>query len=233
MKKLQEWQDKIDNLSLRERAAIFFCSLTVVYFVWDMLLMQPLQVTEKRVQSQLQQKQTEQAALNTQIQQLVAGERTDPDRAGREKLQMLKSQLREIELRVQESTQQLVSPKQMAVMLESVLRKVKGLELLEVRGMGSEPIIKPKQPAATGAKPEAQVASEQAPVSVVQNAYKHGLRIRFKGDYMGTLEYIRELENSGWGFFWESLEFEVKEYPDSIAVITVFTLSLDKNWIGV
>jgi MSHA biogenesis protein MshJ len=232
MDKLKEWQGKIDNLSLRERGALLFCVLFVVYFIWDMFLMQPLQIREKRANTQLQQKQAEQLALNTQVQALVVDVRTDPDKAGREKLRSLRSQLQEIESQMQDSTQQLISPRNMAVMLENVLRKVQGLELLEVKGLGSEPVIKLTKPTTAGG-PAEQVAIETKPVGVIDNAYKHGLRIKFRGDYMSTLAYIQELENMEWGFFWESLKFEVNEYPSSTAVITVFTLSLDENWIGV
>jgi MSHA biogenesis protein MshJ len=232
MGKLKEWQGKIDNLSMRERGAVFFCTLFVVYFVWDMFLLQPLQIEEKRVKSQLQQKQTEQLALNTQIQNMVVDKRTDPNKADREKLHALKSQLEKIESQVQTSTQQLVSPNNMAVILETVLLKVKGLELLAVRGLGAEAVIKPKDAVEDNKATKATVPGPE-PAGIVDNAYKHGLRIEFEGDYMSTLEYIRELENLEWGFFWESLEFKVNEYPDSTVAITVFTLSLDENWIGI
>ncbi len=83
METLKAWQVKIDGLSLRERAAIFFCALFVVYFFWNMLLMQPLQIREKRITSQLQQKQAEQLILNTQVQNLVTDMRADPNKANR------------------------------------------------------------------------------------------------------------------------------------------------------
>ncbi len=228
MEKLKEWQDKVDELSLRERCAIFFCTLFVLYFVWDLFLMQPLQVMEKRVVSQLKQKQAEQFAVNAQIQKFNFSKKNDPDIADREVLKALKIELSETELQVKESTQQLISPKEMAVMLESVLLKVKGLELQHIKGMGGKPIVEVKAVTKEGGDDV-----KNAPTSAVDNAYKHGLKIVFEGDYLSTLEYIQELENLGWGFFWESLELNVKEYPNSIVSITVFTLSLDKNWIGV
>ena len=229
---LKEWGEKIDDLSLRERGAVFFCTLVVIYFLWDLFLMQPLQIAEKRTNSQLQQKQAEQFALNAELLQLNVNKQSDPNKADKEKLQVLKRQLAETEVEVEESTQHLISPKQMAVMLEAVLLKVKGLELLEIKGLGSTPIVEVKAPV-EGQKNTEEVKTEIGPASVVKNAYKHGLRIVFQGDYMSTLEYIQELEGLGWGFFWESLDLEVKEYPDSIVSITVYTLSLNKNWIGV
>ncbi len=134
-----------------------------------------------------------------------------------------------IESQLRNSAQKLISPDNMAVMLETVLLKVKGLELLEVRGLGAKPVIEPNEAVADDPQANQLVGS----AGMIDNAYKHGLRIEFQGDYLGTLEYIQELENLEWDFFWESLEFEVGEYPESRAAITVFTLSLDENWIGV
>ncbi len=232
MNKLKQWQEKIDALSLRERGAIFFCTIFVLYFACNIFLMQPLELKERRIKTQLQQKQAEQLALNLQIQDLVVDNNADPDRADREKLQALRSQLKEIESKVRESSQQLIAPENMAAMLEKVLLEVKGLELVDVRGLGAEPVIKTAKPLAEG-KDIQQVSTESGLPGELDNAYKHGLRIEFQGDYLSTLQYVRALENLQWDFLWESLEFEVNEYPKSTAAITVFTLSLDKNWIGV
>jgi MSHA biogenesis protein MshJ len=229
---IKEVQNKIDSLSVRERAAVFFCTLLVMYFVWDVFFIQSLQITEKRAKSQLQQKQAEQFGLTTQLQKLDLGTKVDPNKADRNTLQSLKSQLSVIEAEVQASTKNLISPKDMAVMLESVLLEVKGLKLLEVKGLGGQPIIKVKavEKNAEGAE---EPATEPEKDKIINNAYKHGLKIVFEGDYMSTLKYIQALEDLKWGFFWDSLELNVKEYPDSTVSITLFTLSLDKNWIGV
>ena len=67
----------------------------------------------------------------------------------------------------------------------------------------------------------------------INNAYRHGLRIEFIGDYLTTLDYLKSLEKLEWGFFWDNFELEVKEYPDAKAAIEIFTLSLRQQWIGV
>jgi MSHA biogenesis protein MshJ len=232
MNKVKELQDKIDNLSLRERGAVFFCTLIVMFFVWDSFLMQPLQIKQKRIDSQLQLKKAEQFALNVQLQKFTVNNDSDPDKADKEKLQSLKSQLVAIEKQLQETTKQLIAPKDMAKMLETVLLEIRGLELVEVKGLGGEPIIKSK-PAEVAVEDAKQDTVKPKPVGVIDNAYKHGLKIVFEGDYMSTLAYVQALESLGYGFFWENLELNVKEYPDSTVTITVFTLSLDENWIGV
>lgn len=232
MVKVKEMQDKIDNLSLRERSAVFFCSLVVIFYVWDTFFMQPLQIKEKKANSELQQKKAEQFVLNVKLQQFTVVKDDDPDKADKEKLQSLKSELVAVEKQLKETTKQLIAPGDMAKMLETVLLEIRGLELVEVKGLGGEPIIKSK-PAEVTVEEANQDAVKPKPVGVIDNAYKHGLKIVFEGDYMSTLAYVQALESLGYGFFWENLELNVKDYPDSTVTITVFTLSLDKNWIGV
>lgn len=232
MSKIRIWADKIDGLSLRERAAILICSLMVIYFVWNSILMQPLRVSEKRYAQQLQQSRAEVQKLNLQIENIVSTGKHDPNEENKARLRALKAELSSIEKQVHESTSALISPGQMALMLETVLVKIKGLQLQKVKGLGSQPVVRKQNDDGT-AKPEADAVASDSSSDPVSNAYKHGLRIEFQGDYLSTLEYIRELENLEWGFFWESLDFRVNEYPNSSIGITVYTLSLDENWIGV
>jgi len=44
---------------------------------------------------------------------------------------------------------------------------------------------------------------------------------------------MRELESLEWRFFWDNLEYEVIEYPRGLITFTLYTISLDKDWIGV
>ena len=144
-------------------------------------------------------------------------------------MKRLRKQLNDIESAVQASTRQLVTPENMAVILQTVLQETRGLELLHVRGLGARPVV--EQAAKTAEESEGDRQTTGG--NVIDNAYKHGLRIEFEGDYLDTLEYVRALEKLDWKFFWDSFEFDVIEYPRSKAAINVFTLSLRKDWIGV
>jgi len=42
---------------------------------------------------------------------------------------------------------------------------------------------------------------------------------------------LRRLEALEWNFFWDRIEFQVKDYPDSSASIRLYTLSLTSDWI--
>lgn len=228
MDKIKAIMDRIDALSIRERGIILAGIIFIMFTVWDKLLMQPQLIEERKVLADLQLKQAEQTVMNIRFQEQARKGQIDPDTENRARLETLRKQLAEIESDVRESTNHLVSPNNMAVILQTILNKSRGLQLTEIKGLGVSPLI------ATAAVPAGQEGTVSPPaVDGLQNAYKHGLVLRFEGDYMSTLQYLRELEGLEWGFFWENLEYEVIEYPRGRVSITLYTLSLEKDWIGV
>lgn len=227
---------KIDDLSVRERAAVFLAILAVAFFIWNSYLMASLDSREKSLKAQLQQKQSEQTALNAELQILISSRQEDPNKQNREKLASLRTQLDKVRTEVTKSTKHLISPNKMAAVLENVLNKTRGLELVEVKGLGASPLVsgdKQDDKISSGDEPAVETTGDTEEDSGFANAYKHGLRVVFNGSFMSTLDYIKELEALENEFIWDNLTFEITEYPDGQVSITVFTLSLDRNWIGV
>lgn len=225
--------EKIDNLSIRERAIILFGILFVLYSVWDVLLMQPLNNQQKVVRADLQQMQASQLATYTQIQKIIEDNRKDPNIELEQKLNALKAELKQLHNEVQASTAHLVAPGQMAKILEEVLYKTKGLRLTALNSLGATSLTGDGQVKKTAGASTAIPKDEGTAGAEIASAYKHGIRIEFEGDYMATLNYLKELESLDSRFFWGSIEYQVTDYPLARAAIQVFTLSLQKNWIDV
>jgi MSHA biogenesis protein MshJ len=228
MNYINELMNRIDALTLRERAAIFIAILAVIFFVWNSILMSDIKFRERDIKAKLQQKQAERTGLNLELHGMISRGHEDPDALDKKKLEVLRSKLAKVRIEVMKSTRNLVSPEKMAGVLESVLTRTQGLDLVEVKGLGSTALLD-----SGGEKKKDTGKGTDASQDIVNNAYKHGLRIVFNGSYMSTLEYVRKLEMLNSGFLWDSLELEVKDYPRAEAAITVYTLSLDDNWIGV
>lgn len=230
---LTKIEEKIDNLSIRERAIILFGILFVLYSVWNVFLMQPLNNQQKIVKADMQQMQANQMATYTQIQKTLEDNRKDPNIELEQQLNALKAELKQLNDEVQATTAHLVVPGQMAKILEEVLYKTRGLRLTALKSLGATSLTGDgqgkKKAGASVTTPKDEGPAGQEIVS----AYKHGIRIEFEGDYMSTLNYLKELEVLDSRFFWDSIEFQVKDYPLSRAAIQVFTLSLQKNWIDV
>lgn len=238
MEQIRNLMGRIDALSIRERGIIFAGIVLVLFSVWDSVLMQPQLIQEKKLLSDLQIKHAEQSALNVKFQGQLKQQQTDPDKINREKLAELKTRLEQIESEVKQSTSHLISPRDMARILETILNKSGGLRLTEIKGLGASPLLATESETVatdTAAKPETITdnAVKKKDGSGLDNAYKHGLFIKLEGNYMSTLEYLKTLESLPWGFFWEKLDYEVMDYPTASISITLYTLSLEQDWIGV
>ena len=89
---------------------------------------------------------------------------------------------------------------------------------MELRSIAAEPVTQ-----AEGDDDAARVAS----------VFRHGVEIRLRGGYLSTLRYLEALEALPWRFFWDSLEYEVTEYPIAEITFILHTLSSEESWIGV
>jgi MSHA biogenesis protein MshJ len=47
------------------------------------------------------------------------------------------------------------------------------------------------------------------------------------------MSYLEKIESMPWDLYWENVQLDVEKYPQARIVITVFTLSLKKGWVGV
>jgi len=227
MEMLKALQNKIDDLSLRERAIVQFGIIAVIYFMCDLFLLEPLAIQQQRVISEIGQNSAELMELTVQMGQIIEESTTDPNAVNKKKLKQLKQELARLDADLQMTTAQLVPPKEMTKLLEMVLRRTEGLRLYKVNSLGTAPLFANEKAEATSSSDSG--AQENR---MVTTAYKHGLRIEFSGDFGGTLNYLRKLEELEWKFFWDEIEFKVNEYPESVSSISVFTISMNEGWIG-
>lgn len=231
MEQLKKIAEKIDSLTLRERGIVFLGLIAVMFVLWDSFFMSPLETEQKNLTSSLNKKNTERTILVTSLQDSINKSQVDPNAENILKLKELRSRLINVQAELESSTDHLVSPEDMPKILETVLHKTGGLTLLNLRSLGTTPLVDFETEEISNnnsGKDEAKLSSEN-----IGNAYRHGLRIEFQGDYLTTLNYLKQLEELEWGFFWDNFELNVNEYPKAKASVEIFTLSLKEEWIGV
>lgn len=229
--KFKQLSDRIDALSVRERAIIFLGLIAVLFSLWDALLSTPLANEQKALIAELNSKNSERLVLNTRMQALIESSQQDPDAENRKRLQLLRDKLSALESELAASTRNLVSPEEMPVLLESMLMQTRGLSLNSLKSLGVKPLVEQDEKQQSSAAPSD--AGNNVNANNISSAYKHGLRIEFDGDYFSTMAYLKKLEELEWGFFWDNFTLSVQDYPATNAAIEIFTLSLSKNWIGV
>jgi MSHA biogenesis protein MshJ len=214
-------QGRIDELTLRERAILFFAVVALLYLGWDSLLIAPQERQQSQLLSEISTIRQEIATLETQSLTIINRHSIDPNAEERRQLEQLEQASRQLEQQITEAVEGLIAPQQMAQALERVLKEQKGLGFVRLENLGATPLI-------------AAASSEgEEPTQSSVGIYKHTMRIELEGSYHNTLNYLRALEQLPWRLHWDSVELTMLDYPRAQVVITVNTLSLSEGWIGV
>lgn len=212
---------RIDAMTLRERTIMFVSLLVGLFLLADQVLFPGLRNQQKQLEKQTSDQLAQLNIINDQITKMVAENTEDPDVLLRARLAELKQRYAELETSSADITRGLVSPREMARLTQTLLRDNSGLQLVKAENLPAEVIP----------LTESEAKSE-APASG-PSVYRHGLRLEVKGSYADIVRYLYKLERLNWRVMWGEVKIETVQYPTSTATLTIYTLSLDKAWIGV
>ncbi len=238
---LEQQLDRFNNLSLRERGIIAGAILLGGLMLTNLLLIDP-QMTRKAAQTKrITQTKNEMAAVEAQLAEMQAKVK-DPDASNRAALQEIRKNMAAVDLRLHNIQDSLVPPDKMQSFLENLLSRNSRLELMALRTQAATPLITHAAEAAAK-KSESKDKDKEAPPTAKPDAtkavssgpgagiYKHAIEIRIAGSYPDLTKYLSELENMPQRILWERAELSVDKFPRNILTVTVYTLSLDKQWL--
>ena len=228
---------RVDNLELRQRSLLFVGLIVVFFALWQNLLMGPLDARRERLSGQVSRLRADIGAIHGQIGRLADSRTQDPNLAFRARLGQLREEIAGSGEHLESLTQQLIPPKRMAEVLESLLTRDTGLTLVGLEATGYAPILDSvTEPDAEGLKaeaPKAEVPDVPRGGEGLGGLYRHGLRLVFKGSYLNALEFLQEMEGLPWQFIWGRLDVDVEEHPSATVTLEVYTLSFDDAWLEV
>ncbi|MBI2313150.1 MAG: agglutinin biogenesis protein [Betaproteobacteria bacterium] len=205
--------DRIDNLALRERALIFAMAALIVVTLINVALLDPLLSKQRASSQQVVQQQREIAGIQERIQVLVQAKPSDVDAANRARLEQLQRQLADADAFLRGKQDHLVPPKKMAELLQQLLARNRGLQLVQLKTL-------PATPLAGGGAGVAQM-------------FQHGVEISVRGSYLDLLDYMAQLEKLPWQMYWARVSLTVEIHPTAQLTLTLYTLGLEKTWLAV
>jgi len=225
MKSIKSYMDtlsqRMDLLSQRERIWIFAVVFIVILFGAVRIVFMPLHAQQKTLQTRFNNTMKQIHIFDVEIERLVETSKKDPDDENRAQLQRLKKQLGSMDASLLTFTTGLVSPREMASLIEQVLKQNTVLHVRRVESLA--PIILNKQ----------DDDENHATNRTEQNVYQHGMRIELEGRYLDILKYLEQLEAMKWKVFWGKVALVSLEYPISRLSLVIYTLSLHEAWMGV
>ena len=209
MSKSREYEKKFMGLSLRERVLVALVGLSLIiapcYFsVLDRNLIEneKLSFEIKNLEDDYKNKQDELLAWQSKVTQ-------DPNEIMRRDIEKIEKDIALLDAVLNSETANLLDASEMTKVLTNILRTEKNIQILSVKSVQPEVLIK---------KDEAQL-------------YKHGISMVVRGRYLDIMNYLSSLETLDKNFYWDSLELNVDKYPYSIVTIEIYTLSVNKDFI--
>lgn len=224
----QEYAQKFDRLTLRERLMVFSAVAIVIVYVIHTAAIEPAQRRQQQLAAQMQNQREEAAALKAQRERL--GGAVAPDAALAARREALVRRIEETDATLRALHKSLVPAQRMNALLQEMLRADTGLQLVSLRTLETVPLLpdppKAAPPAAAGKTAPARPFAEA-------NVYKHGVEITLRGGYEELYNYLARLERSQWSMFWSRARLTTETHPRLTLTLTVYTLSLDKAWLEV
>jgi MSHA biogenesis protein MshJ len=221
----EQWRKlaaRFDALQPRERVLVLVGLVVGVALLFDALALQPLEARRKQLERQVAEARNSIKIAET----VLAGQVpiVDPEDVRRSYRNALRQQLAEIDQNMQGLQRGLVPPERMARLLEEMLSRSRGLQLLSLRTL---PVQRFETPAAA----PAGKAAKPAPKDPERTVYQHSFEITFQGSYFELHDYLTQLEKLPWQMFWGRISVRTEQYPRLRATLTVQTLSLNKAWL--
>lgn len=230
-----QWQrlaDRVDALSLRERALIFLAIALVLIVSVNLLLIDPLLTRSRNLQQRIVQEELQIKAMRAQIEELVEASTRDPDAELRLRLESLRLQSEQAAETLHGIQSGLVPPERIPALLQDLLRRNRSVSLVAMRTLPVE-TLGVAGAAAAGDAPAGAAAGErtEALAGPVGAVYKHGVEITVQGSYLDLLGYLEGIEALPWQMFWGAADVDGKDYPTVTLTLRLYTLSLDEAWL--
>ncbi len=220
---LTKLEARFQALSLRERVLVSVMVLAVVAGLAEFSIFGPLRdqrAFEKRAQADLQQR-TEQ--LENELAQLQAWH--SHQNAGAE-LAGVEQKLAIIDGQIQQLSQRMVPPEQMTALLQQLLQRDHGMQVLSLEKLPLETA----EPAAD----KTAAAETVMPRNKGSNdgLYRHRLRVSLRGNYFDTLAYLQAMEALPWTVYWDRLDYQTDVWPNGVLTLEIATIGQEEGWLG-
>jgi len=239
----------VHEKTLRERVIILLVIVVIVYGAAEILFLgahldnRDRQI--KQLNGLIESNQVAQQEVQTLLAQMTASRL-----AMQRQQQLLNEKLNRVDQQLASAASGFIPATLMPKVLEQLLDNSAGLILIKLE---NKPVVQVTDLDAdlsvaaridnTGGvdteisdQREVESADRMAELSLEHQAtvlYRHGVELQLQGSYLATLAYLKQLESLEWRFEWDTLLFDIQDYPVGTVTLEVYTYSTERDWIGV
>lgn len=222
-------RSRFDALNRRERMFVVLASWLAVLFILDAAAVEPARRSSASAAKVVAEKRGEVARLEADLAGLRSRKSQDPDAQAKKHIVELEGRIAAIDAQLEMARSRIVPPDRMAGLLEQVLKRNRRLELVSLRSLPPEALVKGEKQGGTAASStgKEQTQSQQGAL------YRQGMELTLGGSYLDMLDYVAQLEQLPWKMYWGRMELKVEKYPRAMLRLHVYTLSMDKAWLSI
>lgn len=245
-------------LSQRERLMVVGATAAMLVYLVFQLVLDPAYTRQRALRAAMQQQRLQTSGIDTELAQLDAASRRDPDREVRERLAALQQQSADLRGKLRSAQKGLVAPDRMGPLLQQMVQghgklRLVALKTLPPQGTAdgtfaaldaaepapARPAAAPQltpaaivQAAAATAKPPSAAVAPAAAPAPAPLLYRHGVQLVLQGSYLEMIDYLEALEAMPTQLLWGAAALDAGQFPQARLTLTLYTLSLDQKWIA-
>ncbi|ELR66313.1 MSHA biogenesis protein MshJ [Photobacterium marinum] len=206
----QKLSDRFDLLTRREQWLILVSGWIALLFVGFVVFVEPQSKAFAAMKRQMLSVANEITASSNQLIVAERKLRADPDLQIEQKITRLEQENAELDEQLQGRVGSLVNPLQMSGLMEQVLQRSERLKLVSLETL-----------------PPVQLISGDD-----EGFYIHPVRLKLRGRYFDVVSSLEQLEALPVKYYWQSLNYQVDQYPWADIQLDVYTLGESKDFIG-
>jgi len=223
-----DYNQKFLQLSSREQILLLLSGLAVIFFIMSFVFIDQQQANMIKFDKQIQIMRSDNSNLDIIINDYKLALARDTDLETQQNIEQLNVQLTNIDNKLSLLNSNLISPNQMRTALIKLLALEPGVSLLSFELMEAEPLLRSDPTLIPN------IAGNQADNRASGlNFYKHIMKIKLSGQYFQLRNYLAQVEQLSWTFFWQDFHLQVKDYPLIEVDITIYSLGAEKEFVGV
>ncbi|MEY8215098.1 MAG: hypothetical protein RPR97_11550, partial [Colwellia sp.] len=210
----QKWQntsDKFFQLTSREQFLLMLTGVVAIFFIISYFFIDDKSAKIITFDKQNREMTLGNQTLNFLISEYQTALQQDPNVETVNQIAQLETKLAKIDHQLVLLTTELISPSEMREALFKLLKLEPGVSLLSFELIGAKPLLNLNEGQLIADAEKHSPTAKQAGL----NLYKHGIKIKLSGKYFQLRNYLQQLEQLTWKFFWQDFKFDVKEYPRS------------------
>lgn len=237
-----QWSQLFAARAPREKWLIVVSSVVALMLIMQTLLIDPLLEQHKEGQQKLLAQQSTNQRMQSEVIVLQRELAKDPDAEVNQQLAKLQAQSQELSQQLSALMSNLVSPSQMAELLQSVLDKSAKLKVVSLTSLAATPINSVTSSTnETNSKNSVSTTNETNSKNVTSTTnettdngqyFLHPVRMELTGTYWAIRDYLHALENLPVKYYWRSFQYQVETYPNAKLILEVYTLGTREEFIG-